>query len=103
MKFEREVEVSTTTVEEWASKQSIRSIDLIWMDVQGAELQVLQGMGKLIENTRCIVLEIWMKPAYDGAATLPQIQEYLESRGFYMTRLWRSVNKIDGDALFQRL
>jgi FkbM family methyltransferase len=103
LKFEREVEVSTTTVDEWATTKSIRSIDLVWMDVQGAELQVLQGMGTLIESTHCIVLEVWMKPAYDGAATLPQIQEFLESHGFYMTRLWLNTNKIDGDALFQRV
>lgn len=103
LKFEREVEVSTTTVDEWALTKSIRSIDLVWMDVQGAELQVLQGMGTLIESTRCIVLEVWMRPAYDGAATLPQIQEFLESHGFYMTRLWLNTNKIDGDALFQRV
>lgn len=103
LRFDRVFEVETTTVHDWALENEVTSIDLIWMDVQGAEYGVLSGMKNLLKHTQCIVLEIWMQPAYAGAATLSQIQSFLEGEGFYMTRLWRSTNRIDGDAMFQRV
>ena len=103
LQFERVFEVEATTIDDWASEHGVKSIDLVWMDVQGAEFRVLTGMKDLLRHTQCIVCEIWMQPAYAGAATLPHIQQFLESEGFYMTRLWRNTNKIDGDALFQRV
>lgn len=56
--------------------------DLIAMDVQGAELLVLKGFGKLLDEVCAIALEASIVPAYKGGATFKQVHRYLTARGF---------------------
>ena len=53
------------------------------VDVQGAELAVLEGAGSLLEDVRLIQIESWLRRSYDGKTPLlHEITEYLSGRGF---------------------
>ena len=41
-------------LDDWANNNNIERVDLIWMDVQGAEGEVLDGGKNIIKNTRYI-------------------------------------------------
>lgn len=52
------------------------------MDIQGAELKALKGMGDLLKNCIAVYTEVNVKELYKGCALLPEIDAYLESVGF---------------------
>jgi FkbM family methyltransferase len=59
-----------------------KDYDFLNMDVQGAELLVLQGMSDLISAFKAIYLEVNEIELYEGCALLPQVDEYLTLHGF---------------------
>jgi FkbM family methyltransferase len=52
--------------------------DLIWMDLQGAELCALKGLGDTITKVKVIHTEIWGKETYAGQSLFPEMKEYLD-------------------------
>jgi len=56
--------------------------DALVIDVQGFEMQVLKGIGKLINGFTRINIEVSKVPIYKGEAHGKEILNYLESKGF---------------------
>jgi FkbM family methyltransferase len=55
---------------------------LVKIDVQGAELEVLQGAGDRLDDVAVIIIESPFEVAYDGAAGFDEIYRFLTARGF---------------------
>lgn len=55
---------------------------LVKIDVQGAELEVLEGLGDRLDDVGVIVIEAPFEDAYEGAAGFDEIYRYLTARGF---------------------
>lgn len=55
---------------------------LMKIDVQGAELEVLQGAGDRLEDVSAIIIESPFEESYDGAAGFDEIYRFLTARGF---------------------
>jgi FkbM family methyltransferase len=71
------------------------------VDVQGAELHVIKGMGNFINDIDYIVVEVNEAELYKGGALLKELDAYLVSRGFVMTV--KNINKYEyGDAFYVR-
>lgn len=81
--IQRKITVQGYRLDEWCKENNIDSIDLIWMDAQGSELHVLQGLGDMLENTQFIMTEVGIKEYYHGHTLKPEIDEYLKSKGFF--------------------
>ena len=79
---QREIEVEGTRIDTWKEKNNIGPIDLVWMDVQGAELHALKGMGESLHNVKAILTEAGTKAYYEGHTLFPEIQAYLAQFGF---------------------
>jgi FkbM family methyltransferase len=72
------------------------------LDVQGAELRVLRGMGKLINSLDYIYTEVNDIELYVDCAKLNEIDEFLVSNDFHRICLRRSGDAGWGDALYAR-
>ena len=73
------VEVQVRTLDDFIEEQTeVKSIELIKMDVEGAELNALLGAAKILKNTHRIVME------YHSPALLKKIKEYLQPYGFQL-------------------
>ena len=55
---------------------------LVKIDVQGAELEVLQGAGDRLDDASVIIIESPFEVSYDGAAGFDEIYRFLTARGF---------------------
>lgn len=60
--------------------------NLVWMDVQGAELVALQGFGDSLTEISLIYVELSLKPLYSGQALAKEVIDFLKPH-FY----WHSV------------
>jgi len=70
------------------------------VDVQGSELQVLQGSGKLIENAYSMEVEVSTKEEYLGGTKFAELNLFLNSKGLYP--LWPPKLNSHEDLFFIR-
>lgn len=56
--------------------------DFINIDIQGAELRALQGLGDRIRGVKWIYCEVNEEPLYEGANLINEIDSFLQPKGF---------------------
>jgi len=62
-------------------------IDLLQIDVQGAELMVLQGANSSLSRTSAVHCEVEFSPIYLGQPLYPEVHDVLAAHGFYLVDL----------------
>lgn len=65
----------------------IAACDYLQMDVQGAELQCLQGGDAIVKETLVIQAETNLLPMYKGQPLFSEVELHLRQRGFMLHRL----------------
>jgi hypothetical protein len=75
-------------LERWAKEAKVQEIDIMWIDLQGAELKAFQGMGDLLLLTKIIYTEIEFKEMYVGQPLFGDVDAYLSERGFCLLKLY---------------
>ena len=92
--------ISTTTVDDLLAALKLEVVpNLMVIDTQGAELKVLQGASKTLEQVDGIFVEVSEKPLYEGSCILGDITGYLER--FDLKMRWMELNADGfGDAFY---
>ncbi len=93
VKFDQNINVSTTTLDTWCKNNGVDHIDFIWMDVQGAEIDVFRGGVSTLSRVRYIYTEYSNEELYKGQYNLEQLVEYLKN--------FSIVIRYPGDVLFR--
>jgi FkbM family methyltransferase len=75
--------------------------DFINLDIQGAELQALKGLGEQINRVNFIYTEVNKEEVYKDCAVISQIDEYLFDSGFIRVAVFWT-NEGWGDAFYLR-
>jgi hypothetical protein len=70
------------------------------IDVQGAELQAIKGMGNLVRAVDAIYCEVNKEELYEGCAVVNEIDEYLKNYHFQRVATRWIIGKGWGDALY---
>lgn len=76
------IDIEVTTIEEFSKENNIESVDVIWMDLQGNELNALKGMGDMLFDVKAICSEIGLIPYYENHTLYNDIYDYLKLYGF---------------------
>jgi len=96
-----EIKVNSTTLQDFIKENSIKSIDLLWMDIQGAELQALRGARENLGKIKIIHLEVEFFEIYKDQPLFEEIKKFLSENNFtFLT--FTSRHKYSGDAIFVR-
>lgn len=82
LKFNDQIEVQTRTLDNFCSEHSVLSIDLIHMDVQGAELMVLRGASRMMEHVKTIWMEVERVPLYKDQPLKDEVESFMAFNGF---------------------
>lgn len=77
-----EIEVPCTRIDTFCKENNIDSIDIVWMDLQGAELLALQSMGDILDTVQIIHTELEMNPIYENQCLFNDVSDFLYERGF---------------------
>ena len=94
-----EVKVSTLDAE----AADLEKIDLLWIDVQGAEGNVLKGAGETLKRVGAIFMEVALvESPYRGALLFPELNATLQSAGFTCCGLGVDGWNFAGNALWVR-
>ncbi len=93
------VEVDAIRLDEFCAAHSVADIDVLWMDVQGAELLVLRGLGGLLARVKFIHVEAEFFEIYRGQALFPEIDALLRAAGFTLAG-FTSYSQYAADAFY---
>lgn len=74
--------------------------DFINIDIQGAELEALKGLGDLLDQTKWIYLEVNKKSVYEGCANIIEIDDFLKYKHFTRVETRWIPFKGWGDAIY---
>jgi FkbM family methyltransferase len=95
------------TLDWFLSEAQIETVDILKIDVQGAEMLVLEGGKQALAGgaVRSVKLEICFLALYEGQASLDQIFQFISKHGFLFTGLYGQFYEEYGrlcwcDALF---
>lgn len=80
--FDKQIVVDCVTLDEWANKNNIEKIDLLWLDMQGYELPMLKASKSILSTVSAIHTEVSIKETYENVSQYPQLKEFLLSIGF---------------------
>jgi 2-O-methyltransferase len=95
--------VFTNTLDLWSRSMSVEKIDLLWIDVQGAELLVFKGAKEMLQKTEYIYVEVSEVPLYEGGAAYSELKVLLEDLGFNLKQEYIPNASIrEGNALFHK-
>ena len=83
-----------TTLNTWTKQNSIASVDLIWADIQGAELDMILGASDILNSVKFINVECHNPPLYEDDSSINDIKNNLEN--------FRVVFKTANDWFFAR-
>ena len=74
--------VNTYSLDKFVKNNNLKQPDLIWMDVQGNELNVLKGSIETLKNVKYICSEVGVVSYYDNHTLEPEINNLLLSLNF---------------------
>lgn len=78
-----------------------RSFDFVNLDIQGAELEALRGLGARLQQVRWVYSEVNRRPLYRDIPMIEELDEFLVHQGFArIAVVWTQANW--GDALYVR-
>ena len=98
LKFNKAIKVQTDTLKDVCNHNNIKEIDFIHLDVQGAELKVLEGAGDIINKIKTVWLEVEKISLYKNQPLNIDIEKFFIKRNFI--KIKDTTNKISGDQLY---
>lgn len=92
----RSVTVPIIKLDDYYNKKSINKINVIKMDVEGAELDTLRGMSNILTENKDVVLFVEFNPeSIKKAGMLPKDQlAFIDDLGFKIYVIYESAQKI---------
>jgi FkbM family methyltransferase len=100
--FESVATVQSVSLDDWSGEHDVRP-DLLWLDLQGGELDALRAGESVLEHVRLIHTEVSVIEEYEGCALYPELRSWLEQRGFRVLVEALPFDSPQGNVLFGRL
>lgn len=63
-------------------QNGVKNVDIIWMDLQGAELLALKGLGDYLKNVKYIYTEVTYTEIYSGQVMFDELHSFLKDNNF---------------------
>lgn len=98
VRHESTTEIRLLRLDEWEATRPARDRFFMKLDVQGAELQVLQGADNTLDRIIGIYAECPLSPMYKDQAEFWQIHEFLSSQGFDLAQIYPCLKDPQGRA-----
>lgn len=88
-------------LEKYVADKNIKSIDFAHIDVQGAELMVLEGAGSFLQNVKLIWMEVEAVELYKNQPLKNDVEAFMKKNNFI--NILDTVNSVAGDQLYANL
>jgi len=76
------IEIETTTLDAFCQQEGIEAIDFLQVDVQGADLNVLQGATQMLQTVLAVQVEVEFSPLYQGQPLFADVDTFMRAKEF---------------------
>ncbi|MBW4659654.1 MAG: FkbM family methyltransferase [Drouetiella hepatica Uher 2000/2452] len=76
------IEVETTTLDAFCRQEGIEAIDFLQIDVQGADLNVLQGANQILQTVLATQVEVEFSHLYKGQPLFADVDAFMRTNDF---------------------
>lgn len=85
-----QVEVKTSTLDCFCDRTGVTAIDILKLDVEGAEIKVLRGASKKLEGKqiKLIYSEVMFTPHYEGGCLFHEVSVFLSQYNYSLFNLY---------------
>lgn len=90
IQFPQTICVETITLDDWCLTNNVKHVDLLWLDLQGMELPVLNCADLIIPTVMAIYIEVSFVEAYKKQALFDEVDQWLKNKNF--TRIARDFH-----------
>jgi hypothetical protein len=92
------IEVQTDTIDHFCDERDISNIDILKVDVEGAEDRVFRGARGMFSarRIRSVFVEVYFRPVYEGMSTFWDLNAQLNNFGFGLCGLYSLNSAHDG-------
>ena len=80
--FQEKITVQAITLDDWALQHEIKHVDMLWLDLQGYELQVLRNSASILRGVKVIYTEVNLIENYENCALYNDLKIWLQEKGF---------------------
>jgi len=98
--IQNKIRVKSTRIETILKTINVEQVDLVWADLQGAELKAFKGMGEYIKDVKCLLTEVEYQEMYKGQPLYEDIKLFLEKESFIEVYKTSFYGNFWGDAIF---
>lgn len=81
-----EIMVECIRLDNFCETNNIEVVDVIWMDLQGAEYQAFIGLGSYLKKVKIIHTELEINPMYEGQSLFSDVHPFLSNLGFNLIK-----------------
>jgi FkbM family methyltransferase len=98
LEFKEEISVKTQRLDNFMNLNGLNQIDFIHLDVQGAELLVLEGCGEKMKNIKAVWMEVEVVELYKGQPLKNDIEQFMNKNDFVCIK--SDIDHVSGDQLY---
>lgn len=95
------IEVSCTRLDDFCRTEGLTSVDVIWSDLQGADLMAVETLGDLLPTVAVVLMEVEYIRIYEHSVLFDEVVARMDQHGFVLHRNLPLVKDF-GNALFIR-
>ena len=95
--FDTKINVGTINLDEWSASKNIDTIDLMWLDMQGAEPLVLGAAPRTLVKTKYVYTEVSVIETYENVVQLEDFKKQMDSSGFEfvgVVDMWNDMGNV---------
>ena len=100
--IQEEVDIEAVRLDSFCVEHHISEIDLLCMDIEGAEYNALIGLGDYINKVNYIITESHLKSDKIGWVCFDAVEPFLRSKGFVLLDAWDDGNPYYRNFLFAK-
>lgn len=101
LKFNKKIEIATVRLDDYVKSKNISSIDFSHIDVQGAELMVLEGAGEFLKKIKLVWMEVEAVELYKNQPLKNDVELFMKKNNF--VNILDTVDDVAGDQLYANL
>lgn len=94
--YTNKINIKLVRLDSWMDSTGLSGIDFLKIDAEGAEMEVLEGLGEKIEDINKISVD--GSPERYGKPTADEVSQFLQQKGFttqvvnYQIYAWKNLN-----------
>ncbi len=83
------ITVQVTTLDEWANNNNVSAIDFLWLDMEGNELNALQGALNSLKNVKLIYTEVNLQRFWENCVMYDELTSWMNDHDFI--EIWSDI------------